>query len=78
MRCACRAHAHVSERAAVAGGQGTALGLGLGLLARLGRGLLGRPADCAGWAKALAGQAGPWSNGRRGWLGLLLLWAKVR
>ena len=28
------------------------------MLARLGRGLLGRPAGCAGWAKALAGQAG--------------------
>ena len=68
----------MSERAAAAGGQGTALGLGLGLLARLGRGLLGRPADYASWAKALAGQARPRPDGRRGWLGLLLSWAKVR
>ena len=50
----------------------------MGLLARLGHDLLGRPADCAGWAKALAGQAGPRPDGRRGWLGLLLSWAKVR
>jgi len=45
------------------GGQGAALGLARGrrfwLLARLGRGLLGRPAVYASWAKALAGQAGP-------------------
>jgi len=44
------------------------------LLARLGRGLLGRPAGGAGWAKVLAG----WAERRRGeraggagWLGLL-------
>ena len=34
-------------------------GASVGLLARVGHSLLGRPAGCAGWAKALAGQAGP-------------------
>jgi len=51
------------ERLGAPRGQGAALGLARGhrfwLLARLGRGLLGRPTGCAGWAKALAGQAGP-------------------
>ena len=51
------------------------------MLARLGRGLLGRPAGCAGWAKVLAG----WAERRReagraavlagpGWAAALLLW----
>ena len=59
------------------------------LLARLGRGLLGRPAGCAGWAKALAGRAERRREAGRaavlagpGWAAALLLllpvWARSR